>query len=250
MNRSSLVPRVRDFTLARLSPEGAFGLHLTVGIALLMAAAWIFGDIAEDVVTHDDITVIDVWLSNWFHTHKNSPWTPFMLFITHAHNTVGIIVMSVLLAAYLRWKQAHYWLLTLILAVPGGMLLNLMLKYLFQRARPSFDEPLLILTTYSFPSGHTMAATMFYGVLGAYLAWNVGWHGRRWKLGVAVVALASAMIALVALSRVYLGAHYLSDVLAAIVEGCGWLAICITASATLRRRRAAESPPSAPPRFN
>ena len=95
-----------------------------------------------------------------------------------------------------------------------------------------------------------MGATMLYGVLGAYLAWNVGWHGRRWKLGAAVVAAAATMIVLVALSRVYLGAHYLSDVLAAMVEGCGWLAICITASATLRRRRAAESPPAAPSSFH
>ncbi len=238
MIKTTVVPRLRDFALARLSPEGAFGLHLTIGIALLMLAAWIFGDIAEDVVTHDDITVVDVWLSNWFHTHKNSPWTPFMLFITHAHNTVGVLTMFVLLALWLRWKQAHYWLLTLVLAVPGGMLLNVLLKIIFQRARPSFEEPLLTLATYSFPSGHTMAATVLYGVMAAYIVWTA----RRWKIGIAAVAMASAMVFLVALSRVYLGAHYLSDVLAAMVEGCGWLAICITASATLRRRRAARAP--------
>lgn len=233
---SNIHPRVRDFALARLSPEGAFGLHLTIGVALLMAAAYVFGGIAEEVVTHDDITGLDVVLSNWFHAHKHGPFTPFMLFITHMHNTIGMLVMSLLAAAYLRWKRDHYWLLTLILSVPGGMLLNVLLKYLFQRARPTFENPLLTLATYSFPSGHTMAATVFYGVVAAYIVWTV----RRWKAGVAAVAMACAMVALVALSRVYLGAHYLSDVLAAMVEGCGWLAICITASATLRRRRAGQ----------
>ena len=246
MNKSSLAPRVRDFALARLSPEGAFGLHLTIGLALLIAAAWIFGDIAEDVVTHDDITVVDVWLSNWFHTHKDSAWTPIMFFITNVHDTIGILVMSFTLGAWLRWKRAHYWLLSLVLAVPGGMLLNLLLKYVFQRARPSFEEPLLTLATYSFPSGHTMGATVFYAVLASYLVWTL----RRWKIGAAIIAAACLMVSLVALSRVYLGAHYLSDVLAAMVEGCGWVAICITASATLQRRRAAESPPGAPDAFN
>ena len=246
MNKSTFVPRVREFALARLSPEGAFGLHLTIGLAALLAAAWLFGDLAEDVVTHDDITVFDVWLANWFHGHRHSPLTPFVLFFTHLHNTAGILVMTALAAAWLRWKKAHYWLLTLLLAVPGGMLLNITLKFIFQRARPSFDEPLLTLATYSFPSGHTMAATVLYGVIAAYVAWT----SRRWKTAVVAVLAACLMVGLVALSRVYLGAHYLSDVLAAMVEGCGWLAVCITASATLRRRRAAQSPPEAPPTFH
>jgi membrane-associated phospholipid phosphatase len=92
-----------------------------------------------------------------------------MLFVTHWHQQAGILLMTLLLALHLRARRASYWLLALMLAVPGGMLLNVLLKYTFQRARPRFDEPLLTLASYSFPSGHTSGAMLFYGLLAAYL---------------------------------------------------------------------------------
>jgi len=94
---------------------------------------------------------------------------------------------------------------------------------------------LLSLLTYSFPSGHTAAATVFYGLLACYLVRRV----HAWRARVAIALAAAAMVVLVALSRMYLGAHYLSDVLAAAAEGAAWLAICITAVSTLHRRRLA-----------
>jgi len=119
--------------------------------------------------------------------------------------------------------------------VPGGMLLNVALKHAFRRIRPSFDDPLLSLVTYSFPSGHTAAATVFYGLLACYLVRRT----QAWRVRVLIVAGAVAMVMLVALSRMYLGVHYLSDVLAAAAEGAAWLAICVTAVSTLHRRRLA-----------
>jgi undecaprenyl-diphosphatase len=158
-----------------------------------------------------------------------------MLFVTYWHQQSGILVMAALLALYLRKHQAVYWFAALWAAVPGGMILNVLLKYTFQRARPIFDEPLVTLATYSFPSGHASGATLFYGFLAAYLVCALPRPGARAAVGV----LALFMVALVALSRVYLGAHYLSDVLAGIAFGSAWLAVCITAISTLRRRRAA-----------
>jgi undecaprenyl-diphosphatase len=143
--------------------------------------------------------------------------------------------MAALLALWFWRRGAHYWLVACLVAVPGGMLLNVALKHVFRRARPSFDDPLLTLATYSFPSGHTAAATVFYGLLACYLVRRLpGWGGRA-----LAVAAAVFMVALVALSRMVLGAHYLSDVLAATAEGAAWLAICITSVATLHRRRLA-----------
>jgi membrane-associated phospholipid phosphatase len=115
--------------------------------------------------------------------------------------------------------------------------LNVLLKYTYMRARPSFDDAILTLATYSFPSGHTAAATLLYGIIAAYLVCLTPRFGLRG----AIVAGAVLMVALVGASRVYLGVHYASDVLAAVVESCGWLAVCITASSTLRRRRSARS---------
>ncbi|WP_075795449.1 phosphatase PAP2 family protein [Massilia putida] len=227
--------RLRRFLAARLSPEGEMGLHLTVGLALLLAAAWIFGVIAEDVVTGDTITLVDVRLARWFHDRATPGFTRAMLFVTHWNSIAGSCVMGALLAVWFWRRRAHYWLIVCLVAVPGGMVLNVALKHVFQRARPSFDDPLLSLLTYSFPSGHTAAATVLYGLLACYLVRRVhAWRGR-----VAIVLAAVAMVMLVALSRMYLGVHYLSDVLAAAAEGAAWLAICITAVSTLHRRRLA-----------
>ena len=228
-------PLLHAYLSARFSSGEAFGLHLTLGALAVLAAGWVFGLIASEVVAGSPLTLLDVRLANWFHLHKHSAWTPLMLFVTYWHQQSGILVMAALLALYLRKHQAVYWFAALWAAVPGGMILNVLLKYTFQRARPIFDEPLVTLATYSFPSGHASGATLFYGFLAAYLVCALPRPGARAAVGV----LALFMVALVALSRVYLGAHYLSDVLAGIAFGSAWLAVCITAISTLRRRRAA-----------
>ncbi|MBV6324618.1 phosphatase PAP2 family protein [Duganella violaceipulchra] len=225
------------FIEARLSPGGEFGLHLTAGLALLVAAAAVFGDLAEDVMGKEAITVLDMQVAHWFHAHAFEPLTSFMLGVSLAHTGYGMVVLMAALGWYFWRVQARYWLLALLVAVPSGALLNVALKYHFQRARPAFDEPLVSLMTYSFPSGHTSAATLFYGLLASYLVIaRPHWHVR---LGTALGC--ALMVLLVALSRVYLGAHYLSDVLAAMAESVAWLAVCITAISTLRRRREART---------
>jgi undecaprenyl-diphosphatase len=213
------------------------GLHVTIGVALILLAALAFGEIAEDVVEGDKITLIDVQLAHWFRERATAGFTELMLFITHWNGILGSSIMGALLAIWFWYRKAHYWLVVVMVAVPGGMLLNVALKHIFQRARPSLEDPLLTLSTYSFPSGHTAAATVFYGLLACYLVRRV----RTWPARAAILAACVAMVMLVALSRMYLGVHYLSDVLAASAEGAAWLAVCITAISTLQRRRIARA---------
>jgi undecaprenyl-diphosphatase len=231
---------IKRFLAARLSPEGQFGLHLTVGLVLIVLAGIAFGEIAEDVVEGDTITVIDVQLAHWFRAHATEGFTRAMLFVTHWNGIVGTSVMTALLAGWFAWRKAYYWLIVALATVPGGMLLNVVLKHIFRRQRPSLDDPLLTLSTYSFPSGHTVAATLFYGVLACYLVRR----NLQWPRRALIVGAACAMVMLVALSRMYLGVHYLSDVMAASMEGALWLAVCVTAVSTLHRRRQARGRPS------
>lgn len=224
-----------DFIRARLSPTGYLGLHLTLGALTLIGAGWLFGGIAEDVVTGDPLTVVDARVAAWFHARAIPTLTRPMLLITNLHGTLGITLLSLALALVLIWKRAWDWLLVLALVIPGGMLLNVLTKHAFGRARPSFADPILALPTYSFPSGHVAAATLLYGLLAAIIITRM--DGWRWRAPVALLAL--LIVALVALSRVYLGAHYLSDVLAALAESTAWLALCLTAMHTLRHRRGA-----------
>jgi undecaprenyl-diphosphatase len=220
------------FIKARLSSRKSSGLYLTLVLIMLIVAAWIFGAIAEDVVTHDPLTIVDARFSAWLHAHSLNSLTRVMLLITRVHSVLGVTVMTLAVSAFIWTKRLRFWVLKLLLAVFGGMLLNLLLKHVFVRQRPHLDNPLLTLTTYSFPSGHTLMATVFYGTLCVL----VGSRVRHWRWRVLAIAVAGFMILLVGFSRIYLGAHYLSDVLAAIAEGLAWLAFSLIAVGELQRR--------------
>lgn len=209
-------------------------LHIVAGLLLLIVAAALFNAIAGAAVGPGaHLTELDISVSQWLHARASEPWTSLMLAVSHLHSVPGIAFLTLLFAWQLWRRQAHYWLLALLLSVPPGMVLNVLLKHNYQRLRPMFDAPLLTLPTYSFPSGHALAATVFYGVLACYL-WT---RARGAVQHAAIVSGALLMVALVAFSRVYLGVHYLTDVLAAVAEGMGWLAVCITAVSSLRRHR-------------
>ncbi|MDN4060468.1 phosphatase PAP2 family protein [Massilia sp. YIM B02769] len=235
----SLTTRLHRFAAARFSPGEAFGLHLTVGVLALLLAMAGFARIAGAVVAGAPITQLDVELANWLHAHAhgNAVLRSFLMAVTQLHSTPGVLALTALAGWWLVRRGARHWMLTLLVTVPGGMVLNVLMKHTFERARPHFDEPILTLTTYSFPSGHTVAATLLYGLLACYLTR----HAQRWSARAGWILLACLMVALVAGSRLYLGAHYLSDVLAAMAEGCAWLSICVTGVATLRRRQAARA---------
>ena len=226
------------FVRARLSPDSYLGLQLTLGALVLVGFSWLFGGIAEDVVTGDPLTVVDVLVAQWFHGHAAPGLTRAMLAISQLHSVLAISVAGALTAAVLAWKRHWHWIVVLVLTLPGGMLVNVLMKLAFQRARPSFDHPLLVLTSYSFPSGHVAGATLFYGFLAALLASRYG----KWSHKVMALMAAMLLIALVAWSRMYLGVHYLSDVLAAFAEGAAWLTLCVVASRTWSRYRTGIDP--------
>ncbi len=216
---------------------GYLGLHLIVGVLILVGASWLFGEIAEDMLDGDPITVIDRNVANGLHEHRTPGLTVVMQTITNFASFSWVVCVATISALVLRFKKAWYHLLVLALVVPGGMALIPLLKVAFHRQRPSFSDALQIFGGYSFPSGHTVAATLLYGVL-AYFAIqsSTAWHRR-------VLAFLGAlvMILLIGFSRMYLGAHYLSDVLAAGAAGLAWLTFSLIAVETLRRRRKREA---------
>lgn len=235
-------PALTAFLKARLSRGGYFGLHLTIGALLLVGATWMFSAIAEEVVTGEPLTLLDVRFSSWIQAHHWQSLVKAMLVITHLHSTTAVSLLTIAFALYLFQQRERYWIITLVLTVFGGMLLNLVLKNVFRRPRPLFDDPILTFSSYGFPSGHTMAATCFYGVVAAFVLWRI----RAWPARVLAASLAVFMVLLVGFSRIYLGAHYLSDVLGAMLEGLAWLALCLTAFETTRRWRHREKPAAHP----
>lgn len=198
------------------------GPRLTASLVALAAAVLLFALIALDVAAGGNATLIDVRLSNWLHTHSTPTLTAIFSFISAIHSGWIVSIVTLAICAYLWTRRQRDWVLTFLLAVFVGMLLNVGLKHLFERLRPSFPDTIQRFATFSFPSGHTMLATAFYGTLCLFVISRV--KALRWQ--VLAVLMGGVMIGLVGFSRVYIGAHYLSDVLAAIAEGLAWVAVC------------------------
>ena len=225
--------RSRDFLRARLSPEGYLGLHLTIGVLVILLTSWWFSDIAEDMSRNAATRALDDNITAWFVVHADPVLTAIARVITFFGSVGFLTCASAAIAVVLAVRRSFYRLLALVLAVGGGALFNLALKHSFHRQRPVLENPLVTLSSYGFPSGHTMGATIFYGVV----ALIVTYWMRRWSRRVLVGWISVLMIALVGASRIYLGAHYFTDVIGAIAVGLAWLSFCWTGVETLRRWR-------------
>ncbi len=229
--------RTRRFLRARLSPEGYLGLHLTIGLLVILSAGWWFGDIAEDVSRSVRTRVFDEDVAMYFH-HQATPATTEAARVGSFFGSVGFVsVASATAALVLLWRKAFYRLLAFVLAIGGGSVLNVLLKHFFHRQRPVLENPFVTLSSYGFPSGHTMGSTLFYGALALCAAQTV----RRRPARASLYVFASLIVGAIGFTRIYLGAHYLTDVLGAIAAGLAWLTFCWTGVETLRGWRRSRS---------
>jgi undecaprenyl-diphosphatase len=144
---------------------------------------------------------------------------------------IGIVLFA--LVAFFAWKRSWPSLVMLIIAVPGGMLLNEWLKVAVHRQRPFVEGPFVDWSGYSFASGHTIGATLLYGQLLLFLLPVL--KARRSRLLCIVSAM--SLVVLVGFSRIALGAHFLTDVLAAIIFGTVWLAFCLITGKSIGKHR-------------
>ena len=170
-------------------------------------------------------------VAGWFHQRL----TPAFVSVLRAFadfgsgEWIGLSVFALVL--FFAWKRWWPSLVTLIVAVPGGMLLNEWIKVLVHRQRPFVDGPFVDWSGYSFASGHTIGATLLYGQLLLFVLPAL--KARHWRL--LSIFSAISLVALVGFSRIALGAHFLTDVLAAILFGIIWLALCVVFGRPIRR---------------
>lgn len=182
--------------------------------ALVLACLLVLALLASQVLLNGPFTRLDLDISLWLAAHR-VPWlTQAAMVVSDLHQTRKVLAVTALLVAWRAWRR-DWGSVRALGVVPAGMLLNVGLKHAFQRARPSLDEPLVHIVTYSFPSGHAVASTVFWG-MGCAL---VCLHARSRALRAAAVLVAAMMVLAVCFTRVYLGAHYLSDVIAGVAVG-------------------------------
>lgn len=225
----------------RYKAYGPVALIVVAGAVLTAWAGDGFLDLAEAVHAKSDILqTFDVLAHSWAVAHRTSGATSFFVVMTNVGGPFGVGTIALAVCAVLLLQKRYRWLAYLLVTAGGGAVLNVELKSYFERARPAVAEMLRRANGYSFPSGHAMGATVVFGAL-SYLAFRtvIGW---RWKT--AVLAFAMTMILSVALSRVYLGAHWISDVGAGIACGTMWVAVTTVAYETLRRVRRLRTPPA------
>jgi membrane-associated phospholipid phosphatase len=174
---------------------------------------------------------IDHGVALWFHAHLTPTFVSVLRGITEFGSSEWIAIVlsiAVLFFVFKRWWPS---LLMTVVAIPGGMLLNEWIKILVHRHRPFADGWFVDWSGYSFASGHTIGATLLYGQLALFFIPVIKSRGGR----VLLFSAATFVIVLVGFSRIALGAHYLTDVLAGIFLGTSWLALCVLVSRPLQR---------------
>jgi undecaprenyl-diphosphatase len=212
-------------------------------LALAAAAVWGFAELAEEVF-EGETHAFDEWvlLALRSATDRADPlgpgWLEEMMRDVTALGSTGILTFITLaVAGFLALERKRHAALFVLLAVGGGMLLSTGLKMGFDRPRPDLVPHGAIVYTASFPSGHSMLSAVTYLTLGALLA-RV--QPRR-LLKLYLLGLAVLLTVAVGASRVYLGVHWPTDVLAGWAVGAGWALLCWAAALWLQRRGQVES---------
>ncbi|QIN77282.1 phosphatase PAP2 family protein [Rubrobacter marinus] len=189
----------------------ALGLLLSLGVILL------FAKIAEDVVEGESRafdTAVLLWIDN------NSPEWLYgpMLVVTTLGYYWFVVPLLVVATAVFYWKRRRISAVLLPIATLSGMVLTTVLKDVFERARPDLFESGYTASFYSFPSGHATIAVGFYGTLTLLVAWRLR-GPTRW----AVAAAGTFLVLLIGFSRLYLGVHYPTDILAGFLAAPLWI---------------------------
>ncbi|MDY7560685.1 photosystem II protein Y [Pseudomonas sp. CCC3.2] len=192
---------------------------LAVSAVLLVSAAWLFFGTLEDVVTGDPLLLADSAIYRALQDLRTAPGDAVMIAITELGDTKVVVPVTVVVLLWLMWKRARrtaaYWLI----AIAGASILNTVIKVALHRARP--DELLYSgWSAFSFPSGHSTVNAVLYGFLAFLIAREMR---PTWRLAIALSAV--TLVFLIAFSRLYLGAHWFSDVLGGLAFGSAWLAL-------------------------
>jgi len=205
---------------------------IVVGALLVGWAGDQFLDLAELVHAKSPLLQkVDTRVHDWAVAKRYTSATSFFDVMTTVGGPVGVAAIGGIVFIVLLVRKRFRWAMYLVFTAAGGGALDWELKRYFARARPAVAQMLKHASGYSFPSGHAMGSTVMFGAL-AYLVLRA--HVRwRWKAG--AIALACTLVIGVALSRVYLGVHWISDVGAGVTAGLLWLTMTTVAYETLRR---------------
>lgn len=221
------------------APPPSLARILLIGLAVEVVALSVYLFLAVLIVSAGNrVPGVDQQLKQSLHEHGTEHPTirQALILLTQMGSTAFLGVLSLVVAGLVWWKNQRVLAILAMLGISGGGLFNLVLKGYFERPRPRFEVggPFVREEYYSFVSGHSMGSTVAYGLV-AYLLCLV--LPRAWQR-LTAVALLTLLVLAIGFSRIYLGAHYFTDVIGGFALGTAWVTPLITGIEIMRRRQA------------
>jgi undecaprenyl-diphosphatase len=214
-------PRTGDWVAARIDPTTATGFPLTLTVLLAGASAWTFVGLTQDVLTNEESVRWDPTVASWFVHHRVGWATAGMKVVTFLGSNVVLIPLGVLVAVSL-WVVWRNWRpgVLLLSSMGGAILLYQGFKAFVDRPRPRASIHLVSAGGSAFPSGHATQVVASFATLALLLS-----VGRPWRMLAPTWTLAVIVVLAVGASRLYLGVHWLTDVLGGYTLGGAWVGI-------------------------
>lgn len=211
-------------------------LSLLLGLATAIAALIFFGWLADEVL-ENDTRQFDEATRAAIHQLASPTLTIIMRGFSFVGSTIALTIGTIVVVvrfATKKWgREAKLFAITMI----GAALLNITLKLTFKRARPEPFFNLSLPETYSFPSGHSLTSAVFFGALAAILTARI----KSKRVRVAIWIVSSLMFLLIGFSRIYLGVHHTTDVIAGFAAALIWILVVRFVEMQLARRKRRKS---------
>jgi membrane-associated phospholipid phosphatase len=210
--------------------------RMTTPLLATLAVCVLGFSVLADGLASGELVSVDGTIAIWLHANATGFVTVVLGGVTRLGGAQVLLAVTLVAALCLLARRRIAEAALMGAALGGGEALNAALKGAFERPRPSFEEPLATAAGFSFPSGHAMVSLTVYGALACVIAAGAGSQRAR----VLAVGSAVALVLAIGFSRIYLGVHYASDVLAAYCAGLAWLTLCgltLLAASRLRVRR-------------
>ncbi len=215
-------PKFFGFWRARFERGNFFGLPLTfLAVSFLYVLSLLLG-VVQDIISSSQVVSTDFRVNNLLHIFRSPVFVKMFLWVTvfgiwpAALSAVAVVVLLLLL-----WNKREY-IFPFLIAISGSQLFEALGKFLFHRARPG--RAVYLETSYSFPSGHASFAIAFWGFV-VYFFWR---NVRNWNRRINILFIGLIIVIAIGFSRLYLGVHFLSDVIGGYLIGLLWLIIGIS----------------------
>ncbi len=230
---TSTFPRGSTFVARRFVWSDPLGLRLTLALTAAALCWFVFFGIVQDLIAGDPLIRSDLRVVTFLQTLRSPRFTAVMVFFTYLGNWQIIVGVAAFFSTLLYVRRRWWWLMSFLTALLCGEVTLQAVKFGFGRARPDIHNALLPAVGASFPSGHTLAGMVVYGTLTMYFMSRAD----RLMAKLAIALLGILLIAFIGFSRIYLGVHWPSDVLAGFALGAAWMFTAMVGTSIFLTRR-------------